>query len=200
MRQSIAGTSTAARASTGLRAAVDLVSHVFSWLSGAFTLLLLVMLVAEVVVREVVGRSLLGTIELSEVLLVLIVALGVSYAQKTGSHVSTDLVTSRFAPTTAAVIRVVGMVVAAGFLLWTAWASAERGWESFESGESRFGITSVPVWPARLVLPVGLALLGVQCLFTAWDAWSRRNATTDDAPTASPGTAPASGREPADVS
>lgn len=193
MREPVATTGRAA----GLRTALDLLSRWCSWVSGALTLVLLVMLVAEVAVREFVGRSLLGTIELSEVLLVLIVALGAAYAQRTGAHVSTDLVTSRFAPLTAAVIRVSGMLVAAGFLFWTAWASAERGWESFESGEARFGITSVPVWPARLVLPFGLALLALQCLFTARDAWQRR---TGDAPPAGPGTVTSSGKEPADVS
>lgn len=196
MREPVARTGTGARARTGPRAAVDLVSRWCSWLSGGLTLVLLVMLVAEVVVRELVGRSLLGTIELSEVLLVFIVALGAAHAQRSGAHVSTDLVTSRFPPTTAAAIRVAGMTVAAGFLLWTAWATGERGWEAFEAGETRFGITSVPVWPARLILPFGLALLAVQCLFTARDAWARRHAPTDGTPTA--GAAP--GREPADVS
>ena len=198
MRGPVAPTGRGAGALRGLRAAVDLVSRWFSWVSGALTLVLLVMLVAEVAVRELVGRSLLGTIELSEVLLVFIVALGAAYAQKAGSHVSTDLATSRFAPTPAAVIRVSGMVVAAGFLFWTAWACWERGLEAFASGESRFGITSVPVWPARLVLPIGLALLAVQCLFTAYDAWNRR--TGDGAPGDGPGTRAATGKEPVDVS
>lgn len=199
MREPVAPTGTGARAGSGPRAAVDLVSRWCSWVSGALTLVLLVMLVAEVAVREFVGRSLLGTIELSEVLLVFIVALGAAYAQRAGAHVSTDLVTSRFRPTAAAGIRVAGMVVAAAVLLWTAWATGVRGWEAFESGEARFGITSVPVWPARLILPFGLGLLAVQCLFTARDAWARRTSSAE-APAAGPGSTPASGREPADVS
>lgn len=198
------------RGGRAARAAVDRLSLVFSWVSGGLTLVLLVMLVAEVAVRELVGRSLLGTIELSEVLLVLVVALGAAYAQTVGAHVSTDLVTSRFPPTAGAAIRVAGMLVAAGFLLWTAWASAERGWESFESGESRFGITEVPVWPARLVLPLGLALLAVQCLLTGLDAWNRRHDAGPDpdgdtgVPRATEGAAPepptTPSRKAADVS
>ncbi len=211
-------TDAGARARWGPRAVVDAVSRAFSWISGALTLVLLLMLVAEVAVRELVGRSLLGTIELSEVLLVFIVALGTAHAQRTGAHVSTDLVTSRFPPVTGAAIRVTGMTIAAGFLLWTAWASAERGVASFRSGESRFGITEVPVWPARLVLPLGLALLAVQCLLMAKDAWHRRHAPTTDpvpaedagaaaGPVETPGPdggpgpheAPAPGRKAADV-
>lgn len=157
------------------RRALDAVSRFLSWISGALTLVLLLMLVAEVAARELIGRSLLGTIELSEVLLVFVVALGAAHAQRTGAHVSTDLVTSKFPPVPAALIRVVGMLVAAGFLLWTAWAALRRGWSSFQSGESRFGITDVPVWPARLILPIGLTLLALQCLFTARDAWHRRH-------------------------
>jgi len=191
-----------------VRRALDAVCRFLSWISGALTLVLLLMLVAEVAARELLGRSLLGTIELSEVLLVFIVALGAAHAQRTGAHVSTDLVTSKFPPVPAALIRVAGMLVAAGFLLWTAWAGLRRGLTSFESGESRFGITDVPVWPARLILPVGLTLLALQCLFTAWDAWQRRHgdpehavpsgaageAGTGGAPGAgAPATAPAAG-------
>ncbi|MBP2366188.1 TRAP transporter small permease subunit [Pseudonocardia parietis] len=171
----------AARAASGPRGTFDQVTRWFSWAAGGLALALMLLIVAEVGVRAVVGRSLSGTIELSEVLLVFIVALGIGNAQRTGAHVNTDLLTSRLTPHTGAVVRVAGLTVAAGFLLWTTWVSATRGWEAMLVGEARFGISEVPVWPARLVLPLGLLVLSVQCLLTARDAWGRRHGSAGTA-------------------
>lgn len=153
------------------RRGLDAVCRLFSWVSGGITLLIMFLVVAEVVMRDFFDATLGGTLEVSEVLLVFLVFAGVAYAQQAGDHVSTDLVTARLPDRVAAVIRTVGLVVAAAVILWLAWASLERGLASMETGEARFGIRSVPIWPARLMVPVGALLLGLQCLMSAADAW-----------------------------
>lgn len=165
----------AARAGSGSRGVFDALTRACSWIAGGLTIVLMLLIGTEVVVRGFSGGSLPGTIEISEVLLVFIVALGLGRAQQTGTHVSTDLVTSRLAPRVGAVVRGVGLAVSAGFLLWATWVSAARGWEAMLVGEARFGISEVPVWPARLILPIGLFILSVQCLLSAHDAWGRRH-------------------------
>jgi TRAP-type mannitol/chloroaromatic compound transport system permease small subunit len=54
-----------------------------------------------------------------------------------------------------------GLVPAALFVSWAAWLTAMEGLASMERGEFRFGIVAVPVWPAKLVIPIGLAGLAV---------------------------------------
>lgn len=159
---------------SGMRRIVQGVSRLFSWISGVFILALMLLVVLEVVLRDLFETTLGGTIEVSEVVLAFLVFLGVAYAQQDDAHVQTDLVTSRLPPGAAAWIRAVGLVVAAIVLLVAAWATAGRGWDAFQTGESRFGLRSVPVWPARLIIPVGLFLLALECLLTAATAWRTR--------------------------
>lgn len=170
-----------APASGGIRQAVDAVCRVFSWLAGAITLLIMIMLAVEVVTRTATGGSVLGTIEISEIALAFVVFLGVAQAQRVRAHVNTNLVTSRMPVPVAVGVRVVGLLAAAVVLVWTAWASAERALDSVATGESRFGITEVPIWPARVIIPVGLVLLAVQVVFTAYDAVRNRGAASERA-------------------
>lgn len=156
------------------RRALDSVCRAFSWVSGALTLVLMLLVVAEVVMRDFFDSTLGGTLEISEVLLVFVVFTGVAYAQQVGDHVSTDLVTSRMPRQAAAIVRTTGLAIAAGVILWLAWVSLGRGLDAMAAGESRFGLRSVPVWPARLVIPLGALLLGLQTLMSASDAWRGR--------------------------
>jgi TRAP-type C4-dicarboxylate transport system permease small subunit len=156
---------------SSVRQGIQIVTRVFSWISGAFILVLMLLVVLEVFLRDVFSTTIGGTIEISEVMLAFLVFLGVAYAQQSSAHVNTNLVTSRIPPRVAGVVRTVGLVIAALVMLWAAWASAGRGWDSFQAGEARFGLRSVPVWPARLIIPVGFALLALETLFTAHDAW-----------------------------
>lgn len=156
---------------TRLRQTVQAVSRALSWLAGAFILVLMLLVVLEVVLRDGFSTTLGGTIEISEVVLAFLVFLGVAYAQQDRAHVHTNLVVSRIPPRAAAVLRTLGLAVSAVVLLVAAWATAERGWESMQAGEARFGLRSVPVWPARLVIPLGLLLLALECVIAAVDAW-----------------------------
>jgi TRAP-type C4-dicarboxylate transport system permease small subunit len=156
---------------TTARKVVQRVSRWFAWASGIFTLAIMILVVVDVVLRDVFTKSLGGTIEISEVLLVFLVFLGVAFAQQAQAHVNTNLVTSRVPPRVARVMKTLGHVIVAGVLLWTTWVTATRGWDAMQAGEARFGLRSVPVWPARLMIPVGLLLLSLETLFTASDAW-----------------------------
>lgn len=162
------------------RTVLQVTSRGFSWLAGAAVVILMFLIVLEVLLRNVFGSTVGGAIEISEVLLVFMVFFGIAYAQQDRAHVNTDLVTERLSPRAAAVVRVIGLVVAAVVLMIATWATADRAWASMQAGEARFGIRSVPIWPARIVVPVGLFLLTLECLLTAGDAWRERHGDRED--------------------
>jgi TRAP-type C4-dicarboxylate transport system permease small subunit len=131
------------------------------------------LVVLEVILRDAFETTLGGTIEISEVLLVFLVFIGMSYTQHVGGHVATDLLTARVPIPVARVFRFVGLMVAVVVLLWAAQATAVRGWDSMQTGEIRFGIREVPIWPARLIIPVGFFLTALETLFAASDTLRR---------------------------
>ena len=47
--------------------------------------------------------------------------------------------------------------------------TGKRALRSIESGEYRFGIIEIPIWPARTAVVLGLALLTLQVAFTTFE-------------------------------
>lgn len=71
-------------------------------------------------------------------------------------HVRTPILTSRLPARAAALLRALGLVLTVAFLGFVVYYTAERAYESWLVGENSLGIDRIPVWPARVAIPVGL--------------------------------------------
>ncbi len=142
--------------------AVTLVRRLSRWFAVAAAALIMVAMAltcVDVVSRTVTGKSVPGLLEMSEIVLVLLVYLGIAHAQQTKTHVAVNLVTSRLPWPFARAVIVGGLVVVELILVWAVYATSVFAVEAVQSSEARYGITAVPIWPARIVLPLGLFLL-----------------------------------------
>ena len=64
--------------------------------AGACTSLLMVILVTvHVISRAMFNQPLMGTVELEELMIVILVYCGIAYTQVTGNHISVDFITGR---------------------------------------------------------------------------------------------------------
>ncbi len=124
---------------------------------------------ADVIVRQVTGSSIPGVVEYSEVLLVALVFLGLAYAQRVKAHIGVDIVTDRLRPRVSHVVRAVGLVLAILVLAWMTYETAMVAVHAFEVREYRFGLVQVPIWPVRIVVPVGLAVLILELVLSTYD-------------------------------
>lgn len=137
---------------------------------------------ADVFRRTLTGRSVPGVVEGSEVMLVIAVFLGLGYAQREKVHVATSVVTDRLPDAVSRTVRIAGILVAICFLLWLVYATGERAVQSTRTGEYRFGLLQVPIWPGRVAITVGLALLTAELVRDLWGTvTSRRRPHTEDA-------------------
>lgn len=142
----------------------------FAAYAGAVMLLvLMVMSVLDVTQRTLDIAGVLGTLERIEVWQVIPIFLGLGYAELTGSHVSTTLVTSRLKPRTAQIVRACSMAVYTAFAILATCSLTERAIEATIAGEFRFGVAAVPVWPSRIGAALGVASLAVLCLLKLVD-------------------------------
>ncbi len=119
---------------------------------------IMIITVIDVVTRTITGGSFGGIIEYSEVILVFAVFLSLPYAQFHGSHVAVNLFLERMNPRNARILRALGFVIGLGVLGWMTWATGQQAAHSIAVQEYRFGISRVPLWPARLSMPIGLGL------------------------------------------
>jgi len=128
------------------------------------TLVVMIMLIVTLDVgRRSIGLgSIRGGSELAEVLLVAAAFLALAYAQRVQAHVGTSLLTDRLPASVAHRIEGVGLLLITGLFAWMTYETAGRAWQSFQVGETRFGVRQVTVWPSRAAVALGLAALTLE--------------------------------------
>jgi TRAP-type C4-dicarboxylate transport system permease small subunit len=151
-----------------------------AWLAGFGIILLMLPTVIEVTYRKLLGPSLPGMVEISEVGLVLVVYLSMAAALASGSHVSTPILTDRLPARMAHPVRLTGSLMSCLILGAMAWGSGLIALESVAVGEYRFGLVAMPIWPAKVMVSIGLALLFVESVIKAYELSLGRNSWSSD--------------------
>lgn len=119
---------------------------------------IMVLTVADVARRSLTGQSITGVVEAAPLLLLAATALGLGYAEQTGVHVRTSMVTSRLPAVPARVFRAAGSVVGVLVLGWVTWESLLRAINSVRNADVTPGFVALPTWPVQILVPIGFAL------------------------------------------
>lgn len=142
-----------------LSIATGCVSRLLAGAGSIALFAIMAMTAADVLNRALRGTSIPGVIESSEVMLVFGAFLGLAYAQRAKTHVSTNILIERLPARLATVFRVLGLVILAAFVGWAAYLSGLRALDSFRTGEARFGLIEIVQWPARAAIALGFGAL-----------------------------------------
>lgn len=148
-----------------LRAAWTRVVTAAGVLAGAGIALLMLPTVADVTFRKIAGPSLPGMVEISEIFLVIVVYLAMPAAMARRVHIFSPIMTSRLPERLAETLRTIGAVLVAATLIVMVIGSSVIAWDSVVVQEVRFGLVQVPIWPAKVAVPVGLGLMLIETLF-----------------------------------
>ena len=141
------------------RPAIRGTSMVFAVLSALIITGHVLTISLSVAQREFGITGVRGLVEYNEVALVAVAFAGLAYAQRTGSHVQTDVVAKYLPERTRLVANVVGLLLAITVIGFLVYASGTRAIDAFAVREYRYGIAGVPIWPVRILIPVALSLL-----------------------------------------
>ena len=136
-----------------------------------------VIAMALIMVIHVLGRTFFrigipGVTELTELLIILITFVGVSYAVRRARHISMSALYDQLTGMARKSLLVVICVVTGAMLFFLAW----EAWGYMETIQRRGRTTSalnIPLWLIYIVLPIGFFLAGIQYWLTAL-----RNLTT----------------------
>jgi TRAP-type C4-dicarboxylate transport system permease small subunit len=131
--------------------------------AAAVALLAIMSLLAvDIVLRYIFRIPIAGSQELVEQMMVWVVFLALSYAQRRGSHIRSDFLTTRFSTRQRNVLKSLRLAlgtVLCGFIAFEAWPVA---WHSFGIREHGMGLLSLPLYPSRFAFSLGISLLCVQ--------------------------------------
>jgi TRAP-type mannitol/chloroaromatic compound transport system permease small subunit len=155
---------TAQKLAGGIDWFVDLVGRITSW----FTLILALVMGANVLLRYGFSLGWIWAQELEWHLLVPIVLFGMSYALRHGEHVRVDILFATFRPRTKTVVELVSALLAMAFaaiVVWLALPYVAQSWSIGEGTANPGGIEYRYI--IKAVIPIGFALLFAQSLSQA---------------------------------
>lgn len=151
--------------------------------------------VGDVVGTQMLHTPLPGARELTESTMVLIVFGALTYAQIQRSHIRVELLYTRMGPRTQAFMDVAADLAALLFFSLLLWQAINEALISIEFGEATVGLIRFPLYPARIILAAGTALLILRLLIDlADDARRIRTGAPAAAPTSTLPDVPLSGR------
>jgi len=128
-------------------------------LATACILVLMVLTTIDVVLRYILGMPLKGAYEISEILFLSAVFLGMAYTQLFREHVNVDLFITRLSKHTNLVLETLMLLPALLIFGLLTWQGIIAFWDALISGEYRWGLIRIPLWPARLMVPLGASFL-----------------------------------------
>jgi TRAP-type C4-dicarboxylate transport system permease small subunit len=143
--------------------AIAQTSRIMNTIGIAFLMLLMLLITADVFLRAFFRRPILGTNELSEFMMIIVVYLAMAYTQHTKSHVSVDLVISRFPQRVQDVIDTCIYLLSlaiCSLITWRAFADVERLMVIQRVSD----VLNIPVAPFQSVMAVGFFMFSLVLL------------------------------------
>ncbi|OWU83056.1 hypothetical protein ATO6_20755 [Oceanicola sp. 22II-s10i] len=144
--------------------AMSRISIVIGSLSGLATGAMMVVIITDVVGRAFFAAPLPLATEISVMLLIIKVFLGMAGAQATDSNFQVTVLVDLMPPRMKRAQRVLSLLIAVVGIGIIAWLTAGYAVTATDRGEISFGVHAWPIWPERIILAIGLALLTLQIL------------------------------------
>jgi len=144
---------------------IDWTSKAASFLGGACTFVIMVLIAFDVLMRYFLNEPQLFVDELVSFLQVLVVFWGLAYTFQGGGHIRVDLVTSHLPGRVRGWLRVLTLVVGIGLLAVMASVTWTSAWTAYRYGRVST-VMLYPIWLPMLLIPTGIALMAVAMAVT----------------------------------
>ena len=152
-----------------IRAVLEKLAFAILVIGGVGMLTSMFLGVADVVGTQGFGAPVPGAKEVTESTMVLIVFGALTYAQIRRSHIRVELLYTRMAPRVRSAMDLLAHAFALLFFALMAWQAWNEAVFSYEIDESTDGLVRFPLWPARMTLMAGCALVCLQLMLDMID-------------------------------
>ena len=140
-------------------------SLVASGLGIMFMVAMLLLTVSDVFLRFVFNSPVLGSVEITEYLMVGTGFLGIAWCAAKGGHVGVDLIVGHFPPKAQAVIDSVTCLLSLGVVPLVAWqAFVQAGYAKAENIQS--DLLDIPAYPFYLIVGIAYVLFSLVLINT----------------------------------
>lgn len=136
------------------------------FVGGLAVLFIMLVTVADVAMRYLFNSPIKGTLDLTQMAMVVIVFGAIGYAGWTGRHIVVDMIPPVFPPAVERAWMAVVDLVGAAFMLGIAWQSVLATIDYAETGEVSFTL-HIPLYPFFVVVGIGALVYAIVLLILA---------------------------------
>jgi C4-dicarboxylate transporter DctM subunit len=140
------------------------IERVGVYISGLFILVMMVLTTIDTFLRDVLDRPMSGVYELSSMMMVGILYLGISYVQSKRNHIRMDLLSSKLSPNNQMVLQLLADVIFLSLAVIITWQMGLKFLNAWTTGDYYYGVVRFPLWPAKLAICLGTALVSVRLI------------------------------------
>ena len=133
------------------------------FIAAFFILGLMFLGVVNVVGRRLFDHPVAGYIDIVEVTMVAYAFLGVAFCQRVGGHVRMEILVQRLKGRALWIAEAVAVLIGVIVIAVLIWYGFEHALRAYRLGDSTIDLR-LPVWPAKLVVPVAFAVLWLRLL------------------------------------
>jgi TRAP-type transport system small permease protein len=148
------------RFAASLSAALQPISSFLDKLSWIVLFFMMVYTVVDVLTLKLFNYSLLGTVEMTALMMVLCVFFSFAQTEFDNGHIRVDFVYNRFSERTKGVVDFLTQFLCAILFGFVGWASVLNGFEKLESNELTMDLL-LPLYPFAFIASVGCCLICV---------------------------------------
>jgi C4-dicarboxylate transporter, DctQ subunit len=155
-----------------------------SLLGGCVILALVFLAVTNILGRWLLNWPVSGYIDWVEQSMAFMAFMGLSFTQRDGGHIRMDMLVAQLRGRYLWAVELFStllMFVLTLLLCWGSWIHFKR---AFDLGDTSIDI-GLPTWPAKLVVPVAMAILALRLLLQVW-GYGRALVRGDQHPVAVP--------------
>lgn len=150
------------RAITAFMNGVTKLNDVIGRLVSYLVLPIFAFILLEVFMRYMFNSPTVWSNELTQMLFGVYGVLAGGYLLAHGDHVNVDLFSAQFKPRVRAVVDILGSLVFFIFILALLYFGYEMAEESVSTWETSYSAWNPPIWPIKVAIPIGAALLLLQ--------------------------------------
>jgi C4-dicarboxylate transporter DctQ subunit len=140
---------------------------ILNLLGGIIIFLLVFLATVNVLGRWLFDMSVSGYIDWVEQAMAFIAFLGIAYTKRLGGHIRMDILVSHLRGRWLWFTELLSVLLMLLVTVLLIYGSSLHFWRAYSLGDSSLDI-DLPVWPAKLVVPVALTVLALRLILQAW--------------------------------
>lgn len=134
-------------------------TRLLGMVAGATVAMMMLHVMADVLGKYLLNKPVPSTAEVvANYYMIACVFLSLAYIEARGSAISVDLIYDKAGPGARRMMRKFGQVVTLLFYASLGWFSWEVAMRAYRVNETVDGLWRVTIWPAKFMLPIGLAI------------------------------------------